>query len=328
MAVLLGLMAGGGIALLFLGLQRVVDTQANPLGRRLDELLLPVSGVTAEPTTRRGRRERRRRVIPVYVPEDDTGTSRSFTMRLARDLARADIKITVGEFMVLTVVLASVGGLVGFALPIGGHFLLGVLLLLGGVYGPRAYVSRRKQNRQNLFNQQLADVVTLMSGSLRAGYSLLQAMELVAREAPQPVASEFDRVVREVGLGLSPEEALANLVERMQSEDLELLVTAINVQREVGGNLVEVLDTISGTIRDRVKLIGEVRVLTAQQQYSGYIVALLPVALALLLGIINPSYMLGVFQETTWCGWTMAGCSLVMIFSGFLLIRRIVNIQV
>lgn len=328
MAVLLGLMAGGGIALLFLGLQRVVDTQANPLGRRLDDLLLPVSGITAEPTTRRGRRERRRRVIPVYVPEDDTGTSRSFTMRLARDLARADIKITVGEFMVLTVVLASVGGLVGFALPIGGHFLLGVLLLLGGVYGPRAYVSRRKQNRQNLFNQQLADVVTLMSGSLRAGYSLLQAMELVAREAPQPVASEFDRVVREVGLGLSPEEALANLVERMQSEDLELLVTAINVQREVGGNLVEVLDTISGTIRDRVKLIGEVRVLTAQQQYSGYIVALLPVALALLLGIINPSYMLGVFQETTWCGWTMAGCSFVMIFSGFLLIRRIVNIQV
>lgn len=328
MAVLLGLMAGGGIALLFVGLQRVVDTQANPLGRRLDDLLLPVSGVAAEPATRRGRRERRRRVIPVYVPEDETGASRGFTVRLARDLARADIKITVGEFMVLTVVLASVGGLVGFALPIGGHFLLGVLLLLGGVYAPRAYVTRRKQGRQNLFNQQLADVVTLMSGSLRAGYSLLQAMELVAREAPQPVASEFDRVVREVGLGLSPEEALANLVERMQSEDLELLVTAINVQREVGGNLVEVLDTISATIRDRVKLIGEVRVLTAQQQYSGYIVALLPVALALLLGIINPSYMLGVFQETTWCGWTMATCSVVMIFTGFMAIRRIVNIKV
>jgi tight adherence protein B len=229
---------------------------------------------------------------------------------------------------VITVVLASVGGLVGFALPLGGHFLLGVVLLAVGIYAPRIYVSRRKNKRQALFNQQLADVITLMSGSLRSGYSLLQAMELVAREAPQPVAGEFDRVVREVGLGLSPEEALSNLVERMQSEDLELLVTAVNVQREVGGNLVEVLDTISATIRDRVKLVGEVRVLTAQQQYSGYIIALLPVALALLLGVINPSYMLGVFQDTVWCGWTMAGCSFIMIFSGFLLIRRIVNIKV
>jgi tight adherence protein B len=153
-------------------------------------------------------------------------------------------------------------------------------------------------------------------------------MELVAREGPSPVSTEFDRVVREVGLGLSPEEALANLVERMQSEDLELLVTAINVQREVGGNLVEVMDTISTTIRERVKLVGEVKVLTAQQAYSGYIIALLPVVLSLMLGIINPSYMLGVFQTTHWCGWTMVGCSGIMIMSGFLVIRRIVDIKV
>lgn len=328
MAVLLGLMVGGGIALLFVGLQRVVDTQSNPIARRMDEFIIPVPGAAPDIKTRRGRRERRRRAAPVYVQSDDSAASRSFTVTLARDLARADLKITVGEFMVITVVLASVGGLIGFALPLGGHFLLGVILLAAGFYSPRIYVNRRKNKRQALFNQQLADVITLMSGSLRSGYSLLQAMELVAREAPQPVAGEFDRVVREVGLGLSPEEALANLVERMQSEDLELLVTAVNVQREVGGNLVEVLDTISATIRDRVKLIGEVKVLTAQQQYSGYIIAMLPVALALLLGVINPSYMLGVFQDTIWCGWTMAGCSFIMIFAGFLLIRRIVNIKV
>lgn len=328
MAVLLGLMVGGGVALLFVGLQRVLDTQTNTIGRRLDDFVIPVPGAAPDVKSRRGRRERRRRAAPVYVQPDDTGASRSFSARLARDLARADLKITVGEFMVITVVLASVGGLIGFALPLGGHFLLGIILLGVGIYGPRIYVNRRKNKRQSLFNEQLADVITLMSGSLRSGYSLLQAMELVAREAPQPVAAEFDRVVREVGLGLSPEEALANLIERMQSEDLELLVTAINVQREVGGNLVEVLDTISSTIRDRVKLVGEIKVLTAQQQYSGYIIALLPIVLALLLGVINPSYMLGVFKDTVWCGWTMAGCSAVMIFSGFLLIRRIVNIKV
>jgi len=328
MAILLGLLMGAGIALLFVGLQRIVDTRVNVVANRIDTIL-PSRASSAERAPRRGLGLRNRRDRPrVYWQEDDASGSRSFTNGLARDLARADIKITVGEYTVITVVLASVGALLGFALPIAGHYLLAVIMLAVGFYGPRVYVTRRKRKRQQLFNTQLADVITLMSGSLKAGYALLQSMELVAREAPQPVAGEFDRVVREVGLGLSPEEALGNLVERMQSEDLELLVTAINVQREVGGNLVEVLDIIASTIRDRVKLLGEVRVLTAQQQYSGYIIALLPVALALLLGLINPSYMLGVFQETTWCGWTMLGCSAIMILAGFLLIRQIVNIKV
>jgi tight adherence protein B len=134
--------------------------------------------------------------------------------------------------------------------------------------------------------------------------------------------------VREVGLGLSPEEALTNLVGRMQSDDLELMVTAINVQREVGGNLAEVLDTIASTIRERVKLKGEIRVLTSQQQYSGYIVALLPVALSLLLFVINPTYMSSVFSKTHWCGFTMFGCSGGMILIGFIVIQRIVDIKV
>ena len=329
MAVLLGLLAGVGVALVFIGLQSVVDgaprASRTPLGR----LPLPESFNAPEvkPKRRLGG-GKRRRAAPAYVQGNDAAAARSFSVTMARDLARADLKITVGEFMVITVVLASLGLLLGIALPVGGRVILAAVLCAAGGFGPRWWVIRLKQKRQTLFNQQLADVVTLMSGSLKSGYSLLQAMELVAREAPQPVSAEFDRVVREVGLGLSPEEALANLVERMQSEDLELLVTAINVQREVGGNLVEVLDTISNTIRDRVKLIGEVKVLTAQQQYSGYIIALLPVALALMLGVINPNYMLGIFQETTWCGWTMLGCSGIMIFSGFLAIRSIVNIKV
>lgn len=330
MAVLLGLIAGVGIALVFVGLQSVVDGSPKSARTPLDRIYVPesLSAAEAKPGRRRGGKARRRRNASAYASSNAAGAQNNRNAALARDLARADLKITVGEFGVLRVVMASVGGLLGFALPLGGHVLLGVVLLAVGWYGPPWWVAHLKRKRQTLFNNQLADVVTLMSGSLKSGYSLLQAMELVAREAPQPISTEFDRVVREVGLGLSPEEALANLVERMQSEDLELLVTAINVQREVGGNLVEVLDTIAGTIRDRVKLIGEVKVLTAQQQYSGYIIALLPVVLALLLGVINPSYMLGVFQDTTWCGWTMLGCSGIMILSGFFAIRGIVNIKV
>jgi tight adherence protein B len=206
--------------------------------------------------------------------------------------------------------------------------LLAVLLAIAGYWAPRIVVNSAKGKRLRAFNSQLADTIGLLSSSLRSGYSLLQAMELVAREGPAPVNGEFERVVREVGLGLSPEEALANLIGRMQSDDLELMVTAINVQREVGGNLAEVLDTIAGTIRERVKLKGEIRVLTAQQQYSGYIVGLLPVALSLLLFVINPTYMGSVFQKTHWCGWTMFGCSGLMIIAGFILIQRIVDIKV
>ena len=197
-----------------------------------------------------------------------------------------------------------------------------------GRYAPRFYVQRQKAKRLRAFNSQLSDTVGLLSSALRSGYSFLQAMELVSREGPSPVAGEFERVVREVGLGLSPEEALANLVRRTESDDLELMVTVINVQREVGGNLAEVLDSIGNTIRERVKLIGEIRVLTAQQKYSGYIVGLLPVGLSLILLVINPKYLISVFQTTTWCGWTMFGCAGIMILAGFFFIQRIVDIKV
>ncbi len=330
LALLLGILVGTGIAMLFIGLQRFVDGHSNNALRHLDQVVnFSVPAATARPQRGLGALfgGRRARRSP-YAAFAESASSRSFTVTLARDLARADLKITVGEFMVLSVVAASAGALLGFALPLGGHVLLALLLFAAGLYGPRIIVNRQKNKRQAAFNGQLADIITLMSGALRAGYSLLQAMELVAREGPEPVSNEFDRVVREVGLGLSPEEALANLVERMQSEDLELFVTAINVQREVGGNLVEVMETIAHTIRERVKLIGEMGVLTAQQQLSGYVIALLPIVLALLLAVINPTYMLGVFKQTVWCGWTMLSCSVVMIFSGFLVIRRIVNIKI
>lgn len=325
LAILLGAMVGGGVAMLFVGLQRVLDGQTTRISKRMDQYIVAPS-VSGDPKSKRERRGRRRRAA--YVDPDSAAGSRSSNVTLARDLARADLKITVGEFWVITTVLASFGALFGLALPVAGRPVLAATLLGAGLYGPRMYVMRRKQQRQSKFNSQLSDIITLMSGALRSGYSLLQAMELVAREGPEPVSIEFDRVVREVGLGLSPEEALSNLVERMQSEDLELLVTAINVQREVGGNLVEVMETISNTIRERVKLVGEVKVLTAQQAFSGYIIAALPVALALLLAVINPHYMLGIFQQTVWCGWLMLTCSGTMIFAGFLAIRRIVDIKV
>lgn len=325
--VLAGVLAGIAILLVFAGIQRMTTTRAASVRDRLDALVGPAAEARA-PTDTSRRQRRSRRARRVYPGATNAAQANTFSTRLARELAQADLKLTVGEFMLISVVLASVGALLGFALPLPGHFILAVVLLVAGICGPRIYLARRRNQRQRAFNGQLADMLQMMAGALRSGYSLMQAMELAAREGPAPAGPEFERVVREIGLGLSAEEALNNLLERMQSEDMVLLTTAINVQREVGGNLVEVLETIAYTIRERVKLIAEMRVLTSQQQYSGYIIALLPVALSILLAVINPSYMLGVFQTTVWCGWTMLGCSVAMISAGYLVIRRIVNIKV
>jgi tight adherence protein B len=319
-ALLLGGLAFLAILLFFSGIRRSMGGGATGIEQRLRDF-----GQREAPieTVRRGRQGG-----ALYRGIDRAVAGRGAAVKLSADLARADLKVTVGEFYVARVVFVSLGALLGFAMPLGGHILLAFVLAVLGYLAPRWYVTSRKNRRLRAFNAQLADTIGLLSSALRSGYSMLQSMELVAREGPQPISGEFERVVREVGLGLSPEEALANLVRRVQSDDLELLVTAINVQREVGGNLAEVLDTIANTIRDRVKLKGEIRVLTAQQQYSGYIVGLIPVGLSLILFIINPTYMLSVFHKTVWCGWTMLGCAVAMISTGFFFIQRIVHIRV
>ncbi len=320
-AIVLGGLAFLGVLMFFNGLRRAMTGGSHGIASRLE-----IYGQREQPVVKQSGRKRGN--AGIYGQIDRVVAARGAGAQWARDLARADVKITVGEFYVARWVLASLGGLIGFAIPIGGRVVLMVTLAVLGYMLPPMYVRNRKNRRLRSFNSQLADTIQLLSSALRSGYSLLQAMELVAREGPTPVNGEFERVVREVGLGLSPEEALANLVRRMQSDDLELMVTAINVQREVGGNLAEVLDSIASTIRERVKLKGEIRVLTAQQQYSGYIVGLIPVGLSLILFIINPNYMLGVFSKTIWCGWTMLGCSVAMISLGFFFIQRIVHIRV
>ena len=141
------------------------------------------------------------------------------------------------------------------------------------------------------FNDHLADTITLIANALRAGASFLQAIELVVRETQPPISTEFNRVIREVNLGLPFEQALNNMVRRVRSDDLELMTTAITIQHQVGGNLAEILDSIAFTIRERVRIIGEIRVLTAQQRMSGYVVAGLPIGLVVILSVIAPKFM-------------------------------------
>ncbi len=318
-----------GVVLIFLGLQRSINRRTSELEKRFSMAeITPVAAAPSQPVRRSAftvlGRGRERNANAAQA----SSNQRSFSARLERELAQADLRITAGEFLVLSGVLASVGALLGFALPISGHFVLGLILLLAGIYGPRAYVTRRRLARQAAFNAQLPDMITLMSGALSAGANLIQALRVVAREGGDPIGPEFRLVMREIDFGRAPEVALTNLAQRMESEDLEKMVTALNIQSEAGGRLGEMLNTIADQIRERAKLLGDVKVLTSQQRLSGYVVALLPVAIALLLLVVNPNYMLGVFATTRWCGWTMLGFSVGMTIFGFIVIRRIVNIKV
>jgi tight adherence protein B len=197
---------------------------------------------------------------------------------------------------------------------------------LVGYFLPRLYLGIRKGQRRSAFAAQLPDAIGLLANSLRSGYSLLQSMELLSREMNQPIADEFGRVVREMGLGVDMETAMNNMVRRNDNDDLDMAVTAILINHEVGGNLSQVLEIIGHTIRERIRIKGEIQVLTAQQRGAGYLVGSMPFALTMILFVLNPDYMGELFRSV--CGMTLACVAFGFVMTAFVLIRRIVNIEV
>jgi tight adherence protein B len=172
-------------------------------------------------------------------------------------------------------------------------------------------------------------MLNLMVNGLRAGFSTLQAMEAVSHEMPPPISDEMRRVVQEMQLGIPMEEALDHLMRRIHSDDLDLVITAINVQREVGGNLAEILDVISFTIRERVRIKGEISALTAQGRATAWVISALPIALVALLFLVNRPYVMQFFNpETRTCGIPMVTLAGLMIVSGFLITQKIVDIDI
>jgi tight adherence protein B len=247
---------------------------------------------------------------------------------IARDLARADLKLKVGEYLALILISGLGVGLILWW--IGGRsILLAVVGIFIGTLIPRFYVRRQQSQRLNNFSYQLADMLNLMVNGLRAGYSTMQAMEAVSREMPPPISTEFRRVVQEMQIGLSAEAALDNLLRRIPSDDLDLVIAAMNVQREVGGNLAEILDIISHTIRERVRIKGEIRVLTSQVMYSGRFLALMPLMITAALFLLNRPYMMLFFDpETRIVGIPMLIVGALMIASGYFVMTKIATIDV
>ncbi len=251
--------------------------------------------------------------------------SRGLGSNLATQLARADLKITVGEFMIATALLVLVAGIAVFFLR-DRDVLAAAGASLLGFFAPRMYVGTLRGRRLKAFNDQLGDSINLLVNSLRAGYSVMQAMEAIAEEMGPPISVEFGRVVQEVQFGITLEQALAHMLRRVTSDDLDMLITAINVQREVGGNLAEVLDSISHTIRERVRIKGEMQSLTAQSRVSGYMVSFIPVALAGFMYLINKEFISLLFTHI--CGYIMLGTAFLGIVLGFVVINKMMQIDV
>jgi len=262
---------------------------------------------------------------------------RDFGANLARELARADLKLKVSEYLGIWVATTVGTPVVFFILGFVISSLQSPIALLGGLLlgfmAPRIWLGRRKSGRLSAFNKQLPDTITLIANALRAGSSFLQAIELVVRESRPPISTEFGRVIREVNLGLPFDQAMENMVRRLRSEDFELMATAINIQHSVGGNLAEILDSIAYTIRERVRIKGEIRTLTAQQRLSGYVVGGLPFGLAAFIYLAAPTFFDPMFDDKVAvaglpAGILILGAGVLMMVLGFAAIRKIVDIEV
>jgi tight adherence protein B len=243
---------------------------------------------------------------------------------LEHRLIRAGMPLRSGEFVVLCICSAFPVMLLFFI--IAGTPVMAFVGAIAGGALPFLLIRIKTEKRMKLFNKQLGDALILIANSLRTGYSFMQAMDMVSREMKAPIASEFSRTVKEMNLGTTTESALGNMAKRIDSEDLDLVITAMLIQRQVGGNLSEVLDNIARTIRERVRIRGEIKTMTAQGRVSGLIVGLLPIVMGCVIYLLNPEYIRPLFLHPI--GRLMLGVAAVSQVIGILIIRRIVDIEI
>lgn len=277
----------------------------------------------AAPAAQRRKGSQLTRAVSAVMQEALQG--RNFAKRMDDRLRRSGVKLQVGEFVTIQMTLAVGLVAVGMLL-LGPDVLVLCVGLAAGRWLPEMWLSRQRKTRLRLMDGQLADAMSLLANSLRSGYSFLQAMEVISREMPEPICKEFGQVLRETRVNIPLEEALQNLQQRVDSNDLALVITAVLIQRQVGGNLAEVLDKISETIRDRIKLLGEVRTLTSMGRMSGWIVSLLPIVLGLAIYALNPDYLRPML--TSPLGWVMLAIAGGMQGTGILVIQSMVKMEV
>ena len=241
-----------------------------------------------------------------------------------KSLNQAYIYMRVEEFIGISLISAFIGFILIYS--VTKSWPLGIIGILIGFKIPDVVVNITKNNRIKQLNSQLPDALSTLSNGLRAGFSFTQSMTVAANELDSPIKDEFARIVRDNSIGKTLDEALIDFSERTDDEDVDMLVTALIIQRKVGGNLAEILDTIGDTIRDRMRIRGEVKTLTAQGRMSAIIISLLPFGVALFIFIVNPAYIMELFQSTF--GIIMVVAALVMQVLGMYVIMKMANIEI
>lgn len=243
-------------------------------------------------------------------------------------LDRAGLALKLHEYLAIRILLGLVAFLFLLALGDGKTiaFAAGLGLGLVGYMLPAFYVRTRITRQVRKFNDQMPEMLTMVSNSLRAGFGLLQALDLAAEQLQPPMSTELDRLLQDTRMGATIEEALDKMRERVGSYDLEVVITAILIQRSVGSNLSEVLDKVAHTIRERVRIKGEINTLTAQKRLSGWIVGLMPVGFVILMLLVNFDYMSVLFTNPTGRVLLMIAAGLDIM--GILIIKRIVTVDV
>jgi tight adherence protein B len=328
-AVVFAMIAFAGVFLFMLGLSRMRRSAggAEDFQARLAAYGVTTAGATALPPAS-GLRESLNRMFQPAADRMGRGDVKKGKPSVAEQLVRADLKLRTSEFF-----LIQVGSTVLFVLIAALRFGFGlgsvIQLVIAGFIGyliPGRYVKYRIGARLRAFNNQLGDTLTLLSNAIKAGYSFAQAIDTVAKNAVPPIADEFGRAVREMNLGGSPDEALQNITKRVESPDFDLVSTAYSIHRTVGGNLAEILDNIAYTIRERVRIKGEIATLTAQARASGTLITFLPIVLAVFMYFVTPTYFRPMFEN--FIGWILIAIGVFMIFIGNLIIRRVVAIEV
>jgi tight adherence protein B len=322
------LLAFAGIFLLFVGLNQ---SRRSAGGAEDFQARLAAYGVTTAGSTQlppaTGFRDSLNRLFSPAAERVGRGDAKKGKPSVAEQLNRADLKLRTSEYFMIqlgSTAFFMLIGLIRFGFP--GGIIQTVALGILGYLAPGIYVKWRIGRRLRAFNNQLGDTLTLLSNALKAGYSFAQAIDTVAKNAIPPIADEFARAVREMNLGGSPDEALSNITKRIASADFDLVATAYSIHRTVGGNLAEILDNIAYTIRERVRIKGEIATLTAQARASGTLITFLPLVLATFMYFVTPTYFRPMFEN--FVGWILIAIGIFMIFVGNLIIRRVVAIEV
>jgi tight adherence protein B len=254
-------------------------------------------------------------------------SSRGYAERWASDLERAGLRLRPGEYFMMRAFLAViVGGLIALLGQTGIAFFVAIPAAGIAFQLPAYWLGFRINRRTAKINAQLVETIELIANGVRGGFAFAQAVDMTAQRVGEPIAPELNRMLLDINLGSSTEDALRAMNERIGSEDLDMVVTAILIQRNTGGNLAEVLENVTETMRDRERIHGEIKTLTSSQQLTGWVLCLWPCALALLLVLINPSMMS--LLVTTTAGLVLLGLWAVLNIAGIVAIRRILSIDI